>query len=122
MKSLSWSFLFLFSTAVLSHLAAQTTNQPASDVVLVRFGVRPIGNWQVDPVETQELNQIFNDATAAANSIPPSVDAGVQRHAVDNSLRNALENFLAEHPNSAYGPGVHIWPLRHAALRLFPCD
>ena len=81
-----------------------------------KAGIKPIGNWQVDPTETQELNQIFASAFAAANSIPPSADWGAQRHAVNNALRDELENFIIEHPSSAYGPGLHVWLGREALL------
>jgi hypothetical protein len=112
-----------FSVAVFlacaSNALCQTTNPPpavAPDAHIKHAGVQVIGNWQVDPAETQELDQMFATATAAADSITPSVDAGAQRHAVNNSLRAELENFLIEHPNSAYGPGVHIWLGRQAML------
>jgi hypothetical protein len=92
-------------------LNAQTTNPPPaapSDALLKKAGIRPIGDWQVDPVETAELNQIFASALKAANSIPIGPDSGAQRHAVNNELRAELENFLTEHPGSAYGPGLHV--------------
>ena len=93
-------------------LKAQPANPPPStsgDALLQRSGIKPIGDWQVDPVETAELNQIFSSAITAANSIPIGPDSGAQRHAVNNAMREELESFLTEHPGSPYGPGVHLY-------------
>ena len=76
---------------------------------LAGFGIRPIGNWQVDPTETAEINQIFSSAISAANSVPATPDMGAQRHQINNELRNELEAFIAAHPNSAYAPSLDIW-------------
>ena len=103
-----------------SATSAQQTNSPpaaASGQALRRAGIKPIGDWQVDPAETQELNQLYAAASAAANSIPSSPDWGAQRRAVDNSLRQEIENFLIAHPNSAYGPSLQLWLGRRAQLR-----
>ena len=50
----------------------QGTNSPlamADDGGFRRAGIKPIGDWQVDPVETQLLKSTFADALTAANSI-----------------------------------------------------
>src|SRR5207253_2189888 len=88
----------------------QGTNSPKAAVNfdLKKVGIKAIGDWQIDPVQTQELDQIFASAAAAANAISPSVDAGAQQHAVNNALRAELETFLSNHRDSAYAPAVHI--------------
>src|SRR5260370_40651717 len=100
---------------------AQTTiptPPSATDANLKRAGIKPIGNWQVDPVETQELDSIFANALAAADSIPIGPDANAKRHEVDNELRAELETFLVDHPSSAYAASLHDLLARSATLLL----
>lgn len=114
-------FAAVFVLLSTGRLSAQTTNPPASassQTPLEKAGIKPIGDWSVDPAETQELNQIYATALSAANSIPAGPDWSVQRHAVNNALREQLESFLVEHPNSAYGPGVHV-SLGRQAVRVY---
>lgn len=96
---------------------AQNTNDVPSDQYLEKARVKPIGNWQVDPAETQELNQDYAAAIAAANSIAPGPDWGAKRQAVDNVLRQQLESFLLDHPSSAYAPSLHATLAQRAQLR-----
>jgi hypothetical protein len=101
------SFAFLIVGSLLlggvSRLAAAdlkpavATNAPPD---LNHFGVRPIGDWQVAPVETQYVDSLFANAVAARNAIVPGLDATSQQRAVDNLLRSELENFVATNANS----------------------
>jgi RHS repeat-associated protein len=76
--------------------------------------IRPVGDWQVDPIETRYLNSLFQAATVAANSIAPSPQAAGQRWAIDSELRVELENYVATNAASAYAPSLHVW-LGHRA-------
>src|SRR5437899_9720155 len=110
----SAALLFIAIIALYSNLNATAGPQTNPPPDISRVGIRPIGNWQVDAAETQELNQLFATALSAANSIPPTSNSGALRRAVNDELRAELETFLSEHPDSAYGPGVHSWLGRQA--------
>jgi YD repeat-containing protein len=110
----------LFSFACAALLTAQTTNNPPGEIrsdALTRAGIQPIGNWQVDPAETAYLNSLFASATAAADAIVPGPDASAHRRAVDNLLREELENFVATNATSAYSPGLHVLLGNRARMR-----
>ncbi|HYV30030.1 MAG TPA: cysteine peptidase family C39 domain-containing protein, partial [Candidatus Binatia bacterium] len=80
-------------------------------------GLKPIGDWAVDPAETQELNDKFAAARSASASVQPGPDAGAQRRAIEAELNNELESFLTNHTNSAYGPSVRLFLARVYQLR-----
>src|SRR6266516_4650355 len=80
-------------------------------------GLKPIGDWAVDPAETQELNDKFAAARSASASVQPGPDAGAQRRAIEAELNNELESFLTSHTNSAYGPSVRLMLARVHQLR-----
>ena len=80
-------------------------------------GLKPIGDWAVDPAETQELNDDFASARNASISVQPGPDAGSQRRAIQAELNNELESFLTNHTNSAYGPSVRLFLARVYQLR-----
>jgi hypothetical protein len=79
-----------------------------SDNSLKRAGIKPIGDWQVNPEETAYLNSLFANAQTATDAIAPGPDASAQRRAIDNLLRGELEHFVATNANSAYAPGLHV--------------
>ncbi len=85
--------------------------------VLASVGLKPLGDWAVDPAETQELNDTFAQAKNASASIQPGADAPAQRRAIEIELNGELESFLARHPNSAYGPSVRLLLARVYQLR-----
>ncbi|HEX9254767.1 MAG TPA: hypothetical protein VF938_04455, partial [Candidatus Angelobacter sp.] len=80
-------------------------------------GLKPIGDWAVDPAETQELNDKFAAARSASASVQPGPDAGAQRRGIEMELNNELESFLSSHTNSAYGPSVRLFLARVYQLR-----
>src|SRR5437870_3615802 len=82
-----------------------------------QVGLKPIGDWAVDPAETQELNDKFAAARSASASVEPGPDAGAQRRAIETELNNELESFLTNHTNSAYGPSVRLFLARVYQLR-----
>ena len=100
-------------------LNGQTTNPPASpsDALLKNAGIKPIGDWQVDPAETAYLNSLFTQASAAADAIVPGPDASAQRRQIDNLLRQELENFVSTNGASAYAPGLHVLLGNEARMR-----
>jgi hypothetical protein len=74
----------LFTCAACAILIqALTLSAAVARVDLKKFGVRPIGDWQVDPAETAELQNDFDQALAPANSIRPNPDSSAQRRAID---------------------------------------
>lgn len=81
------------------------------------MGIKPIGDWQVNPGETAYLNSLFASATAAADAIIPGPNASSQRHQIDNLLRQELENFVSTNKNSAYAPGLHVFLGDRAKMR-----
>src|SRR6266487_1844984 len=80
-------------------------------------GLKPIGDWAVDPAETQELDDLFAAARSASASVQPGPDAGAKRRAIEAELNNELESFLTSHTNSAYGPSVRLFLARVYQLR-----
>ena len=80
-------------------------------------GLKPIGDWAVDPAETQELNDKFAAARSTSASVQSGPDAGAQRRAIEAELNNELESFLTSHTNSAYGPSVRLFLARVYQLR-----
>src|SRR6266567_1356002 len=71
-------------------------------------GLKPVGDWAVDPAETQELNDKFAAERSASASVQPGPEAGAQRRAIEVELNNELESFVTSHTNSAYGPSVRL--------------
>ena len=109
MKTANVLFGVIVLIACTSVTHAQSTNPPPreiSDENLTKARIRPIGDWSVDPVETQELNQIFTSSHAAANNVAPGTDYAIQEHAIENALREQLEDFIVDHPDSAYRPSL----------------
>jgi hypothetical protein len=94
MKARKIFVFFGVRLAWVSSRNCQSTNlspNPAVSAHRVKSDIKPIGNWQVAPAEKKELSQIFASATADANAIAPSLDAGAQHQTVHNALRAELE-------------------------------
>jgi hypothetical protein len=99
--------------AAVSNPTAKTNSPPD----ISKFGVRPIGDWQVDPIETQYLDSLFAQAMAAKEAVPPGPDATAQRRAIDNLLRSELQTFVTTNANSSYAPSLHLFLGHQARMR-----
>ena len=83
---------------------------------------QPVGGVAIDPQETQQLDDLFTQARAAAAAIAPGPDAGAQRRAVDNELHAEVADFVGGHTNSAWNPGALLWLARGAQVRSAYCQ
>jgi len=97
--------------------SAERLGKAAKLAFTSQAGLKPVGDWAVDPAETQELNDDFASARNASISVQPGPDAGSQRRAIQAELNNELESFLSSHTNSAYGPSVKLFLARVHQLR-----
>ncbi|HWX21506.1 MAG TPA: cysteine peptidase family C39 domain-containing protein, partial [Candidatus Binatia bacterium] len=121
MKTIAKTFaLALLVSAALLFIPSPKARQTAggaSTTFLTIAGVNPVGDRPLNDTETSQLNSIFSQVVAAANSVPPSPDAGAQRRAIDNELRAELESFVTNNPASAWTPSLHLLLARRAQLR-----
>src|SRR5205823_7369611 len=68
--------------------AQHTAKAPQVDFA-AEAGLKPIGDWAIDPGETQQLSDIFAAASQAAAQIQAGSNAGFQRRSI--SLATASE-------------------------------
>ena len=105
------------STADSTQKRSEKINGADGGTKLSRVSIRPIGDWAVDPAETQELNAIYAAMNQAASAVQPGPDAGFQRRAIEAESAVELESFLTKHTNSAYGPDLRLTLARLYRLR-----
>lgn len=78
---------------------------------------RPLYEAPANAVEAQHLNALWSQARAAAASVPPGPDAGLQRRQIGIELNHELESFVASHTNSAWTPGLRLWLARRRQMQ-----
>lgn len=81
------------------------------------INVEPAGDRPINDIETQELESILSQTTAAISEIPGGPDAGLLRSSIHLALQDELQAFLSNRVDSAWAPGVALFLGRAAQLR-----
>jgi len=70
--------------------------------------LEPVSEVALDQAETDQLLAIYAEAEAALRPYQGNLRAGAERRAVRLAWARALEDFVGEHPEGAWTPGVRL--------------